>query len=129
MIIDAFGKPFVLDKGSYICKINLVNKDEVISDDLTLGEKFSKFFESNVENLGISEEIRTRADFESSNPGAIALLKYKYHLSILKIKEFVGENISEFYFSETTRKILKMKLKNQMFLKKVPLKIFHQNVC
>ena len=49
MIIDAFGKPFVLDKGSYICKINLVNKDEVISDDLTLGEKFSKFFESNVE--------------------------------------------------------------------------------
>ena len=26
-------KPFLSDKGSYICKFNLVNKDEVISDD------------------------------------------------------------------------------------------------
>ena len=29
-------KPFLSDKGSYTSKINLVNKDEVISDDSTL---------------------------------------------------------------------------------------------
>ena len=39
-------KPFLSDKGSYMSKINLVNKDEVISDDSTLAETFSKFFES-----------------------------------------------------------------------------------
>ena len=39
-------KPFLSDKGSYMSKINLVNIDEVISDDSTLAETFSKFFES-----------------------------------------------------------------------------------
>ena len=53
-------RPFLSDKGSYIYKINLVNKDEVISDDLTLAEMFSRFFESVVKNRGISEEINTR---------------------------------------------------------------------
>ena len=50
-------KPFLSDKGSYISKINLVNKDEVISDDSTLAETFSKYFESAVKNLLVSEEI------------------------------------------------------------------------
>ena len=39
-------KPFLSDKGSYMSKINLANIDEVISDDSTLAETFSKFFES-----------------------------------------------------------------------------------
>ena len=39
-------KPFLSDKGSYMFKINLVNIDEVISDDSTLAETFSKFFGS-----------------------------------------------------------------------------------
>lgn len=34
-------KPFLSDKGSYMSKINLVNIDEVISDDSTLAEMFS----------------------------------------------------------------------------------------
>ena len=34
-------KPFLSDKGSCTSKINLVNKDEVISDDSTLAEMFS----------------------------------------------------------------------------------------
>ena len=92
-------KPFLSHKGSYTSKINLVNKDEVISDDSTLAEMFSKFFKSAVKNLGISEEINSKTEFEPSNPVNIALLKYKYHPSVLKIKEFVGENISEFHFS------------------------------
>ena len=60
-----------------------------------------KYFESAVKNLGVSEEINTRTDFESSDPVDIAPLKYKYHPSVLKFKEFIGENISEFHFSET----------------------------
>ena len=95
-------KPFLSDQGSYIWKINLVNTDDVISGGSTLAETFSKFYGSAVQNLGICEEINTRTDFESSDPVGITLLKYKYHPSVLKIKKFVGENISEFHFSETT---------------------------
>ena len=50
-------KPFLSDKGSYISKINLKKKDEIISDDSTLTETFSKYFESAVKNLGVSEKI------------------------------------------------------------------------
>ena len=77
-------KPFLLDKGSYISKINLLSKGEVISDNSTLAETFSKYFESAVKHLGISEEINTRTEFESSNPVDISLLKYKHHPSVLK---------------------------------------------
>ena len=35
-------KPFLSDKGYYISKINLVNKDAVISYDSALAETFSK---------------------------------------------------------------------------------------
>ena len=65
-------------------------------------QRFSKFFESAVKNLGISEEINTKIDFETSDPVDIALLKYKYHPSVLKITEFVVENVSEFHFFETS---------------------------
>ena len=52
-------KPFLTDKGSSTSKNNLVNKDKVFSDDSTLVETFGRFFESDVKNLGISEEINT----------------------------------------------------------------------
>ena len=37
-------KPFLSDKGYYISKINLVNKDAVICYDSALTETFSKVF-------------------------------------------------------------------------------------
>ena len=111
-------KPFLSDKRSYISKINLVNKDEVIIDDSTLAEMFSKYFESAVKNLGVTEEINTRADFESSDPVDIALLKYKYHPSISKIKEFIGGNVSDFHFSETTIENMENEIKKLNVSKK-----------
>ena len=111
-------KPFLSDKRSYISKINLVNKDEVIYDDSTLAETFSKYFESALKNLGISEEINTRTDFESSDPVDITLLKYKYHPNVLKIKESIGENISEFQFSETTIENIEHEIKKLNVSKK-----------
>ena len=41
-------KPFLSDKGTHSSKINLVNNDEVISDDAVLAETFSKFYEGAV---------------------------------------------------------------------------------
>ena len=93
-------KPFLSDKDSHTSKINLVNNEEVISDEIALAETFSKFYENAVKNLGISEEIHTSSNFKSSDPVDIAISKYRYHPSILKIKEFVGDNTPKFQFSE-----------------------------
>ena len=38
-------------------------------------------------------------------------MKYKYYPSVLKIKEFVGENAPEFHFSETTIKNIEKEIK------------------
>ena len=108
-------KPFLSDKGSYISKFNLVNKNEVISDDSTLAETFSKYFESTAKKLGVSEEINTRTV-------DIALLKYKYHPNVLKIKEFIGENESDFHFPETTIKNIEDEIKKLNVFKKSTFK-------
>ena len=88
------------DKGTHSSKINLVNNDEVISDDAVLAETFSKFYEGAVKSLGIFEENSTRSEFESSDPVDIVLSKYANHPSVLKIKEFIGNSVSKFNFSE-----------------------------
>ena len=76
-----------------------------------------------MKNLGISvfhhcEEINTTRDFETSNP--VALLKSMYHPLFLKIKEFVGEYISEFHFSETTIETIENKIKKGTFKNVLP---------
>ena len=68
-------KPFLSGKGSHTSKTDLVNRDEVISDESTPAETFSKFFENAMENLGIREEINTITYFESSDPVDITLSK------------------------------------------------------
>lgn len=53
---------------------------------------FHKFLQSAVKNLGnLSEKANNRKGFKSSDHVDIALLKYKNHPSIFKIKEFVGK--------------------------------------
>ena len=52
----------------------------------------------------------------------IVFLEYKYHPSVLKIKEFVGENISEFHFFKTTIKNIENEIRKLNFSKKGILK-------
>ena len=51
----------------------LISHLSSLISDSTLAETFSNFFESAVKNLGISREINTTTDFESSDPVDIAL--------------------------------------------------------
>ena len=64
-----------------------------------------------MKTLVIRREINTRTDFESSVPVDIGLLKFKYHPSVFKLKEFVEEKISEFHFSETATENIKNEIK------------------
>ena len=50
-------------------------------------------------------------------------MKYKYHPSALKIKEFIGENISEFHFSETTTENIENEIKRINVSKKGTFKV------
>ena len=58
----------------------------------------------------------------------MALLKCKYHPSALRIKEFVGENISEFYFATTTIENIENEIKKLNFSKKRNLLKYFANI-
>ena len=68
-------KPFLSDKGAHTSKINLVNNDEVISDDVAIAETFGEFLKNSAKNLGITEETSTTVDFDSSDPIDTAVSK------------------------------------------------------
>ena len=70
----------------------------------------------------MSEEINTRSDVESSVSLDIALLKYKCHPSVLKIKEFVGENKSEFHYFKINIENIENEIKKLSVSKKGTLK-------
>ena len=57
----------------------------------------------------------------------MALKKYANHPSVLKIKEFIGDNISEFDFSETTLEDITKEIKKLNLSKKGLLKISYLN--
>ena len=91
-------KPFLSDKGSQCSQINLADQENIKSDDKTLSKAFSNFFDKVVENIGI---ITPQVCFvnEDSDHIDIAVNKYAYHPSILKIKEYFKES-TEFNFLE-----------------------------
>ena len=91
-------KPFLLDKGSQYSQINLVDQDNVISDDISLSEEFSNFFDTEVKNLDI-KGLHVSHVNEDSDRINNALNKYVDHPSILKVKEYFNEP-TEFNFSE-----------------------------
>ena len=91
-------KPFLLDKGSQYSQINLVDQDNVISDDISLSKEFSNFFDTEVKNLDV-KGLQVSHVNEDSDRINNALNKYVDHPSILKVKEYFNEP-TEFIFSE-----------------------------
>ena len=68
-------------------RINLVDHDNVISDDKNLSKQFSNFFDMGVKNLDIKGPQVSHVN-EDSDPIDIALKKYVDHPNILKVKEY-----------------------------------------
>ena len=91
-------KPFLSDKGSQCSQRNLVDQGNVKSDDKSLSKEFSNFFDKVMENIGIITPLVCFVN-ENSDHIDIALNKYAYHPSILKIKEYFKES-TEFNFLE-----------------------------
>ena len=98
-------KPFLSDKGNFSKKINLVEKDMMVSEDIEVAEILNTYFSESVNNLEIQENnyILKSAD-HILDPVDKALHKFYNHPSILKIREKV--NGVRFGFSPVTREEL-----------------------
>jgi len=83
-------KPFFSNKTVNSEKITLIENDEVISDDQEIANKFSNFYASVVENLGIDNQNMKLNDEDIEN----VIGKFKNHPSILKIREHYNSSNS-----------------------------------
>ena len=80
--------------------IKLLEGGEIHEEDAIVAQDFGKHFNSIVEKLDIPRSLGTCScpSIIASDPILNAILKYENHQSILKIKQYVGKDIS-FSFS------------------------------
>ena len=92
-------KPFFSEKSINYSKINLVENNEVISDDSKLATCFSNFFKDAVTNLNIqNDETNLSSTSNLSDPLDIAIKKFENHPSITAIRNNVNLS-SKFNFN------------------------------
>ena len=92
-------KPFLNHKNTTSSKITLVERDEIISADKDIAQKFDKFYKNAVSSLNIqcdNDFVNECKGFE--DPVEIAIQKFKSHPSITSIKEnIVSPEIFKFH--------------------------------
>ena len=100
--------PLFLEKAYQKESITIISKDtdETITKNKEQAETFNFFFSSMVDNLKIEYDInKTRQAKVSTHPDPVlrAIETFKYHPSILKIKEFMTDKDMSFSFDYTTQ--------------------------
>ena len=99
--------PLFSEKAYQKESITIISKDteETITKNEELAETFNSFFSSMVDNLKIEYDINRQANV-STHPDPVlrAIETFKYHPSILKIKEFMTNKGMSFSFCYTTQK-------------------------
>ena len=82
-------KPLFSDKHNISRKITLIEDDEIISNDVKVAETMNDFFSNAVDKLNI-KGYQTDNNSDIGNDNILNIInKFKYHPSILKIKERV----------------------------------------
>ena len=126
-------KPYFNEKGPNSRKITLVSGNNIISEDTEVAAKFNTFFRESVNALDIeiSPYVINYVPYEIDNPVDKVLEKYKYHPSILKIKEMVT-NPSIFNFEcvdveEINNLIKKQNPKKASTFRGIPNKFFKES--
>ena len=93
-------QPLISDKCNVSNKINLVENDNIISDDYEIAEASKIFFENAVKNLNVlGDSDSLSPTFHLDNLVDIAVEKFKNHPSITLIKSNVNVS-SNFFFTE-----------------------------
>ena len=105
-------KPLFTDKGGAKENITLVHDRKIISNDTQVAQTFNDYFDIAVSSLNITENQFLLTDTTGvTDPVEVALRKFKFHPSILKIKSNVSFE-SRFKFSNVTAKDIKFEIKN-----------------
>ena len=97
-------KPFFSNKGSFGNKINFVENDELLQDDKNTAEEMTNFFKNAILTLNIKENsyITNHNIPYITNLIENAIEKYKFHRSILPIKEKTKCEANSFDFVPVT---------------------------
>ena len=93
-------------KGTEGNKMKLAENEGIIDDDAKVAEELNNFFKTAVASLDIHGNPYTVENVEyMSDPVEKAIRKFKFHPSILLIKNKIGKNVSQnlFCFNEVTK--------------------------
>ena len=91
--------PLFSNKASKGEKINLIENDQIISDNKTISEIFNNFYSDIVGKLNLSIDSKfTSNQNDINDPVQAAIKRFEKHPSILKINE--GRHNSKFTFKE-----------------------------
>ena len=107
-------KPFFSNKGNLGPNIKLVEKNELIQNDQEIANELNTFFKDTVSNLHVNENpyIINQVSDDILDPAEKCINKYKFHPSILLIKNWIKiQNLFSFYAIETNdmmRELLKI---------------------
>ena len=103
-------KPLFSNKGGGKDNIVLVDGDKIISDDSEVAQTFNDFFKNTLTSLDIVENkfLLTETNNESSGVNE-AIEKYKYHPSVISIKENVAVEHT-FSFSEVNANDIRLEV-------------------
>ena len=124
-------KPLFSDKHFTSNKITLLESDEIISEEADVAKKFNDYFSNVVKNLEI-EGFETEYCFSPDLDSISNIIeKFKYHPSILKIKENVQVE-AKFHFtyineSEMMKQINSLEKNKPTTFNNIPTRILVEN--
>ena len=99
-------KPLISDKCNASNKINIVENDNIVSDDYEIAQTFKIFFENAVKNLNVLGDSDSQSPtFHLDEPVDIAVEKFKNHPSITLVKSYVNFS-NNFFFKEVNFSII-----------------------
>ena len=98
-------KPFLSEKLKSRENITLVGKEELVSSESDVAQRFNQFFSNIVKNLDIPKYVveDTLHLNLKNHPILMAILKYRDHPSIITIKRFRYQTVP-FHFSHIDKK-------------------------
>ena len=121
-----FVKLFLTNKGDFHMQITLIEGGQIISKDIEVPEKLSKYFQNAVKSLDILECRDTLTPINGlEDPIEIAIKKYENHPRILDINKKVPLNPQRFSFTGTTLREMENDIK-VLYPKRLPLIIISQ---
>ena len=124
-------KPLFSDKGPIGQKITIVEEDKIISDDSEVSECLNNFFRDAVKQLDIKENVHLLNRTETAEDSVdTAIEKFKFHPSILKIKENVNATIFNFNLvslNDVENELKSLNPKKATTFQNIPSKLLKEN--